>query len=528
MLRYFSSPRKPRSRAIAALGLFLALFTLLNTILPGSVGLTVRARSVSKGGHQPCLRCGLGHIPRPAVHATVESDEGIVAVPVQSITQRDQHLARLGVIRWHADGFRGRGVKVAILDSGFRGYREFLGKTLPSKVQTRSFRADGNLEARNSQHGILCGEVVYSLAPEAELLFANWEPEQSETFLNAVRWARDQGAQIVSCSVITPSWSDGEGGGPVHAELARILGGRRMEDGEWRMEDGGWRQSREFYSLFSILDPRSSLVATADRGNECLMFASAGNTAQRHWSGRFRDAGDGFHEWQPGQKDNELSPWGEDRVSVELSSLSDASYDLFVYDRTAGKEAGHCTQKDRHKHFADASGSVVRFQPVAQHSYQVRVRLAEGTAPHPDPSPPTAGERGRGEGKFHLVALGSGLSCSTPSGSIVFPADGPEVVAVGAVDGVGRRAPYSSCGPNSSTPKPDLVAPVPFPILTRNRPFSGTSAAAPQAAALAALLWSHHPDWTAEKVRETMYTSASDVGPPRHDFETGYGQVKLP
>src|SRR3954447_23786100 len=33
--------------------------------------------------------------------------------------QRARLLARLGVDRWHAAGCRGRGIKIAILDSGF-------------------------------------------------------------------------------------------------------------------------------------------------------------------------------------------------------------------------------------------------------------------------------------------------------------------------------------------------------------------------------------------------------------------------
>jgi subtilisin family serine protease len=129
---------------------------------------------------------------------------------------------------------------------------------------------------------------------------------------------------------------------------------------------------------------------------------------------------------------------------------------------------------------------------------------------------------------FHLVALGANLDYTTPSGSIPFPADGPEVIAVGAVYASGQRAAYSSCGPNSLQPKPDLVAPVPFPSFWRPRPFSGTSAAAPQAAALAALLWSKHPLWTAAQIRQALCTSARDLGPPGHDFETGYGMIRLP
>src|SRR6476646_7872421 len=100
--------------------------------------------------------------------------------PVPPLWQ--EHLARLGVDRWHAAGFRGQGVKVAVLDSGFRGYRSHLGGALPAHVLARSFRNDGDLEAKDSQHGILCGEVIHALAPGAQLLLANWEPDAPEKF----------------------------------------------------------------------------------------------------------------------------------------------------------------------------------------------------------------------------------------------------------------------------------------------------------------------------------------------------------
>src|SRR5205807_9580880 len=103
-----------------------------------------------------------------------------------------------------------------------------------------------------------------------------------------------------------------------------------------------------------------------------------------------------------------------------------------------------------------------------------------------------------------------------------------EVGAVGAVDARGHRQAYSSCGPNSSQTKPDLVAPVPFPSFWRTRPFTGTSAAAPQAAALGALVWSRHPDWTALQVRATLQQAAVHAGPGRRDGETGFGQIRLP
>jgi subtilisin family serine protease len=391
-----------------------------------------------------------------------------VAEPVR-LQQRERHLEQLGVPAWHAAGFRGQGVRIALLDSGFRGYRAALGKALPANVIVRSFRLDGNLEARNSQHGILCGEILHAVAPRAELLLANWEPGQPEQFLEAVRWARAQGASIVSCSCIMPEWSDGDGGGAVHDELAQLLG-------------------------------------SGDRTHDMLCFAAAGNTAERHWSGFFRPGWGGFHEWLPGQTENHLSPWGTEDVYVELYGRPGSVYEVRIVDLRTGWEVARAvtsSAKDR------CTGSA-NFSPEAGSTYAARVRLVSGPA-----------------GLFHLVALHSGLEVARGGGSICFPADGKDVVAVGAATD-GQRCRYSACGPCSARPKPDLVAPVPFPSFWRSNPFSGTSAAAPQAAGLAALCWSRHPTWPATRVRAALQGSALDLGPPGHDAETGYGLLRLP
>src|SRR5436190_19856205 len=60
--------------------------------------------------------------------------------------ERRLRLEELGVSRWHEQGWRGQGVKAVILDSGFRDYRQFLGKGLPTRIKVRSFRKDGKLE----------------------------------------------------------------------------------------------------------------------------------------------------------------------------------------------------------------------------------------------------------------------------------------------------------------------------------------------------------------------------------------------
>jgi subtilisin family serine protease len=381
--------------------------------------------------------------------------------------ERAQFLARLGADRWQAAGTRGRGVTVLIVDSGFRGWRSHLGGVLPVTALTKSFRADANLEARDSSHGVLCGEVIHALAPDAELLFANWEPDDADSFVRAVEWGKQQGARVMSCSVIMPCWSDGEGGGPIHAALTRVMG-------------------------------------TGDKADDLIGFACAGNTAQRHWSGPFRRGADGWHEWATGQTLNAVTPWGDERVSVELCHPPGAGYMVQVINTVSGAEIGRAT--------ADPGGNcaVVRFQPTAGGHYAARV--------WPGPSP---------AGPFHLSVLSGWLERCTERGSIPFPADGPEFAAVGAVDAEDHRAAYSSCGPNGARPKPDFVAAVPVWTAAKNAPFSGTSAAAPQAAGLAALVLSRHPDWSPAKVRTALRQAAVDISPPGHDPETGYGRLRL-
>ncbi len=111
----------------------------------------------------------------------------------------------------------------------------------------------------------------------------------------------------MSCSVITPSWSDGDGGGDVHKKLAKLLG-----DGK--------------------------------TPGDMLCFASAGNTAERHWVGEYAQARDGNHDWRGGVTSNRIRPWGSDRVSVELyAPPGKARYEVSVFDADTGAVIGKTT-----------------------------------------------------------------------------------------------------------------------------------------------------------------------------------------
>jgi hypothetical protein len=397
-----------------------------------------------------------------------ETTVRIVDRAASSDADRAAFLGELGVSRWHGVGFRGQGVRVAVLDYGFRGYREKLKRGLPAEVRTRSFRNDGDIEARDSQHGILCAEILHTLAPDAEILLADWEPDSPESFFRALRWVKSEGARIVTCSVVMPSWSDGAGGGPQHAALREILGAGQSEQ-------------------------------------DVSLFAAAGNLAQRHWAGALHPR-DGYHEWSPGQRYNRLLPWGDEPIAIELYGPP-AECALQVRDH----DSGTVLEQAELKTDGGAATTAVRLDVQAGKRYDVALRVT-----------------GQPKGTFHVVALGGDLDIARSGGSIPFPGDGTNVVTLGAVDRDRHRLAYSSCGPNSSRPKPDFVAQVPFPSRCRERPFTGTSAAAPQGAGLAALLLCRWPHSTPIEIHEMLRTSAVDLLTPGHDDETGYGLLRLP
>src|SRR5262249_50391073 len=155
-------------------------------------------------------------------------------------------------------------------------------------------------------------------------------------FLAAVTWAKEQGAKVMTCSVISPAWSDGEGGGTIHARLARLL------------------------------------------GDDILLFASAGNTARRNWSGPFHAGTDGWHEWRPGETSNLLTPWGNDladRVSVELCSQPLTRFEVQLIDKTDGSIAARAETGN-----AGANCAAARVTPKDSRNFEVRVRQLSGPA----------------------------------------------------------------------------------------------------------------------------------------------------
>ncbi|MEV6311390.1 S8 family serine peptidase [Streptomyces sp. NPDC051840] len=112
------------------------------------------------------------------------------------------------------------------------------------------------------------------------------------------------------------------------------------------------------------------------------------------------------------------------------------------------------------------------------------------------------------KGKLFFAAVGNE---ATKGNAKIYPAAYPEVVGVASADRNGEVADYSQ---NNGTV--DLAAPgndVPFWCDETFQKYcdgdGGTSAATAIASASAALVWSAHPDWTANQVLNVLFDTAS-------------------
>ncbi len=129
-----------------------------------------------------------------------------------------------------------------------------------------------------------------------------------------------------------------------------------------------------------------------------------------------------------------------------------------------------------------------------------------------------------------VVVNSAGNERNTPWKYIVAPADGKYVIAVGAVDSLGRIASFSSMGPTyDGRIKPDVCAlgVSVFGASTSSKSSyvyaSGTSLSCPIVAGIAALILSTHPELTSFEVRDAIRNTASRADNPDNDY--GWGIV---
>ncbi|WP_367138641.1 MULTISPECIES: type VII secretion-associated serine protease mycosin [Streptomyces] len=128
------------------------------------------------------------------------------------------------------------------------------------------------------------------------------------------------------------------------------------------------------------------------------------------------------------------------------------------------------------------------------------------------------------KGKMVFAAAGNS---GDKGNAVEYPAAYPGVIGVAGVDQEGAAASWSQHGPqvDLSAPGTDMYAACAGGTeLCRG---NGTSDATALASASAALIWSVHPNWTANQVTRVLINTAGgpDTGEKRNDY-VGYGAVR--
>ena len=97
-----------------------------------------------------------------------------IASARRALATTSEGLAGAGAPVWHAAGFTGAGVKVAILDLGFDGLDDVPADDLPADVLEMAFDSDGIID-RLTDHGTQMAEIIHDIAPDSELVAVTFD-----------------------------------------------------------------------------------------------------------------------------------------------------------------------------------------------------------------------------------------------------------------------------------------------------------------------------------------------------------------
>jgi len=459
--------RKDRGRTIKCrtgsicLALCLAagmLWLLWTLISSGRAGETLAAVTDDDQGRHPARRS------LPPLMATVSEGSGVSLVT-----------------EWQWAGLTGRGVKVGVLDVGFLGYANRIAEgELPADVITRSFVGDGSELAFWGQpatpHGTACAELIHDVAPDAQLFLVNFGNEAG--WVAAVDWLLAQGVDVISFSGGWPLGGPGDGTGYLADKVSAV------------------------------------------RKAGVLWVNAAGNAAQQHWMGVWRDDGpDGWHDFGPTDGTNEITVTGELEIVLGLRwddpwGASANDYDLFLFR----EDDGSLTEVARSEAVQDGDDDpleVIVYAVPAPGVYHVAIsRQPEATTR-----------------TLELFSYYQAFHYQTAASSLVVPADSPGSLTVGATywqeDALEG---FSSQGPTrDGRAKPDLSAPDGVSVSTEwyAGGFYGTSASAPHVAGAAALVREAFPALAPAQIQSWLEDRALDLGEAGRDNAYGAGRLNL-
>lgn len=439
--------------------------------------------------------------------------EGIVAHAVDEV----QDIHRLGVL--------GEGVTIGVLSDSLddgagslqRAYdQKILDKSLVSVVEGQGGSGRGE--------GLAMVEIIHAIAPKSKIIFA--------TALGV-----------------------GDVGGPM-----------LMENNIYRLKELGAQiivDDFTYYleSPFQVSDHDLSGVigkAVQDVSSQGVLYFSAARNAgnQNHktsgtWEGDFADGGvvgnrlvgaasaGHFHKFEFGVTLNTADDAGyHPRVDLFWADPLGAArndYELFVVDRMGrviSSSAENTGEPYRSVPLLHSGESVVVVRAPGSDSRFIHLDIGDGALRHStsgsvrghdavaSPNALTvAAARAPGSGPF---SLGPGDSVES------FSSDGPRRIFFDADGKALTPGVFTSVG-GKLLHKPDITAAdvvsTSLPTGSDLNPFKGTSAAAPQAAGIAALLLSCKPTPTPASVRDAIEQTAEPIEGNEQNDTAGYGVI---
>ncbi|MCJ7541261.1 MAG: S8 family serine peptidase, partial [Desulfobacterales bacterium] len=383
-----------------------------------------------------------------------------------------------GANTYHNAGYNGSGVKVAVIDVGFKNLSSVIPDD-PDKLKkidcTGSSCVSSDFSSEADIHGTAVAEIVYDMAPDATLYLI--KVTDGMDLEDAKNFAINNGIRIINMSLVVPNTNFYDG---------------------------------ECWSFSGFSNP----VCTADDAyaNNILWVNAAGNEAQRHYEADFTDelGGDSFHD-----------------ETISISVNSDEKIDLYLT-----WDAWPTTDQDYDLYLSDSSNTLIIKSDSRQTGSQPPTENINANVPQ--------GiyylkiyNFSAGSNRLELYSINYNLSPSVASSSLLGPADAAGAMAVGAINQAvwdaagGSQELFSSQGPtNDGRIKPDIMGPDNVSTYV-NGFFRGTSASSPHVAGAAALILDRYPDFDVEQLWQSLTLTAIDMGSPGKDNIYGYGRLNL-
>jgi hypothetical protein len=423
-------------------------------------------------------------------------------------------------------GFDGTGIKIGVLSDGVRylSVAQAAGDIGPVTVLAgQSGTSAGQCAATSScDEGTAMLEIVHDMAPGAQLYFGT-ALGGSANFANNIRQLRNAGCDIIIDDVFyfaeTP-FQDGQAPGVVSPNNQGVVA-----------------------------------QAVADvTANGALYFSSAGNSGNKNdgtsgvWEGDFVDGGNAtgvltgagrVHLFAAGTTSNLVTAVGSGAYALnwaEPMGGATSDYDLYALNNAGTAIVGAATSdqtipgRDPLELMSPSAANtrlvIVKFSGVGRflHLTSNRGRLSINTDGQ------TSGHS-TVLNAFGVAAVSASASFPNPFNSTrqveTFSSDGPRRLFFQA-DGTPFTPGNTTATGGTLRAKPDITAADAvsvtgaggFPIV-----FSGTSAAAPHAGAIAALLKSANPSLTNAQIRNALQNTAIDNEAPGYDRDSGFGIV---